>query len=150
MPLNNNNVDNSTMLNMIQQLNNWGRNWGMRFQPVKCNMMQLTRKHLNKIQASYTLEGAALENVNNIKNLDVTITNQRTNGPVNAHLISWPNRAQNIQNLETTWSRNDLDLQYLHTYIISISCLHLPTSRSQAAIVSEKSTVFTFLIEKPK
>ena len=47
----------------------------MRFQPVKCNMMQLTRKHLNKIQASYTLEGAVLENVDNIKYLDVTITN---------------------------------------------------------------------------
>ena len=26
--------------------------------------------------------------------------NQRTNGPVNAHLISWPTKAQNIQNLE--------------------------------------------------
>ena len=47
----------------------------MRFQPVKCNMMQLTRKHLNKIQASYTLEGALLENVDNIKYLGVTITN---------------------------------------------------------------------------
>ena len=28
-----------------------------------------------------------------------TIENQRTNGPVNAHLISWPTKAQNIQ----TW-----------------------------------------------
>ena len=46
----------------------------MRFQPVKCNMMQLTRKHLNKIQASFTLEGAVLENVDNIKYLGVTIT----------------------------------------------------------------------------
>ena len=26
--------------------------------------------------------------------------NQRTNGPVNAHLISWPSKAQIIQNLE--------------------------------------------------
>ena len=26
--------------------------------------------------------------------------NQRSNGPVNAHLISWPSKAQNIQNLE--------------------------------------------------
>ena len=26
--------------------------------------------------------------------------NQRTNGPVNAHLISWPSKAQNIQNLK--------------------------------------------------
>ena len=41
-------------------------------------------------------------------------------------------------------SRNDLDLQYSHTFIKSISCLHLPTLRSQASIVSEKSTVFTF------
>ena len=37
----------------IDQLGNWARKWGMRFQPVKCKMMQ---KHLNKIQASYTLE----------------------------------------------------------------------------------------------
>ena len=29
--------------------------------------------------------------------------NQRTNGPVNAHLISWPCKAQNIQNLENIW-----------------------------------------------
>ena len=43
--------------------------WGMRFQTVKCNMMPLTRKHLNKIQASYTLEGTVFENVDNICNV---------------------------------------------------------------------------------
>ena len=36
-------------------------------------MMQLTKKH-NKIQASYTLEGTFLENVESIKYLGVTIT----------------------------------------------------------------------------
>ena len=41
-------------------------------------------------------------------------------------------------------SRNDLDLQYSHTFMKSISCLYLSTVRSQASIVSEKSTVFTF------
>ena len=41
-------------------------------------------------------------------------------------------------------SRNDLDLQYSHTFINSIRCLLLPTFRSLAAILSEKSTVFTF------
>ena len=41
-----------------------------RFQPVKCNIMQLTKKH-NKIQASYTLEGTVLENVEIIKYLGV-------------------------------------------------------------------------------
>ena len=29
--------------------------------------------------------------------------NERTTGPVNAHLISWPTKAQNIQNLENIW-----------------------------------------------
>ena len=45
-------------------------------------------------------------------------------------------------------SRNDLDLQYSHIFINSISCLHLPTFRSLAAIVSEISTVFTFFYRK--
>ena len=47
----------------------------MRFQPVKCNMMQLTNKRSSKIQANYTLEGTLLENVESIKYLGVTITN---------------------------------------------------------------------------
>ena len=33
----------------IDRLGNWARKWGMRFQAVKCNMMQLTRKFTNKI-----------------------------------------------------------------------------------------------------
>ena len=45
-------------------------------------------------------------------------------------------------------SRNDIDLQYSHTFINSMSCLHLPTFRSLAAIVSEKSTLFTFPVIK--
>ena len=44
----------------------------------------------------------------------------------------------------TTLGRNDLDLQYSHSFINSIRCLLLPTFRSLASIVSEKSTVFTF------
>ena len=47
----------------------------MRFQPVKCNIMQITRKRIKKINASYNLEGTVLENVEKIKYLGVTITN---------------------------------------------------------------------------
>ena len=62
----------------------------MRFLPVKCNMMQLTRKHLNKIQASYTVtfEGAVLKNVDT-KYLDVTITND---SKWNTHICTKGNR----------------------------------------------------------
>ena len=48
------------------------------------------------------------------------------------------------------WPRlsNDLDLQYSLTFIYVFRCLLLPTFRSLAAIVSEKSTVFTFSYRK--
>ena len=68
----------------IDRLGIWARKWGMKFQPVKCNMMQLTKKH-NKIQASYTLEGTLLENVESIKYLGVTIT---SNLKWNSHIRS--------------------------------------------------------------
>ena len=42
----------------------------------------------------------------------------------------------------------DLDLQYSYTFINLIRCLLLLTFRSLAAIVSEKSTVFTFSFRK--
>ena len=58
----------------IDRLGSWARKWGRRFQPVKCNMMQLTRKRIKTINASYTLQGTDLENVESIKYLGVTIT----------------------------------------------------------------------------
>ena len=48
-------------------------------------MMQLTKKLTNKIQASYTLEGTVLENVESIKYLGVTITNDLK---WNTHIIN--------------------------------------------------------------
>ena len=44
--------------------------------------------------------------------------------------------------------RNDLDLQYSHTFIYSIRCLLLLTFGTLAAIVSENSIVFTFSFRK--
>ena len=49
----------------------WTRKWGMRFQPLKCNMMQLTRKRIKKIPASYTLEGTDFEKVESMKYIGV-------------------------------------------------------------------------------
>ena len=47
----------------IDRSGSLARKWGMRFQPVKRNMKQLTNKRTSKIQASYKLEGTLLENV---------------------------------------------------------------------------------------
>ena len=43
-------------------------------QPVKCSILQLTRKRIKKTNAVYSLEGTVFENVDNIKNLGVTIS----------------------------------------------------------------------------
>ena len=45
--------DTSKLQNDIDQLGKWSRKWGMRFQPVKCNIMQLTRKRIKKINAVF-------------------------------------------------------------------------------------------------
>ena len=58
----------------IDRLGCWARKWGMGIQPVKCNVMQLTRKRIKNIPASYTLEGTDLENVESIQYLGITIT----------------------------------------------------------------------------
>ena len=60
--------DNSLKLQKdINRLGCWARKWGMRFQPVNCNIMQMTRKRTNKTEASYTLVSTVLENVDSIK-----------------------------------------------------------------------------------
>ena len=67
----------------IDRLGNWARKWGMRFQPGKCNMVQLTKQLTNKIQASYILDGTVLVNVENIKYLgETTTSNLRWNAHV--------------------------------------------------------------------
>ena len=62
-------VDTMKLQRDIDRLGSWARKWGMRFQPVKCNMMQLTGKRIKKIHASCTLEGTDLENDKSIKYL---------------------------------------------------------------------------------
>ena len=75
-----------------------------------------------------------------VKSFPLCLINHRTNGHVNAHLISWPSKSETYKTWKIYDKINDLDLQYSHTFRIATSCLHLP----QAAIFSEKFTVFTF------
>ena len=70
----------------MDRLGCWARSWGMRFQPVKCNIMQITRKRIKKINASYSLEETVLENNEKIKYLGVTITNE----------LKWKTHVSNI------------------------------------------------------
>ena len=43
--------DTSKLQQDIDQSGKWARQWGMRLQPVKCNIMQLTRKRIKRINA---------------------------------------------------------------------------------------------------
>ena len=59
----------------INRLGQWARDWGMRFQPSKCNMIRFSKKRRN-ISFDYTLEGSKLEFLDKIKYLGVYITNE--------------------------------------------------------------------------
>ena len=65
------------------------RSWAL-----KCNMMQLTNKRINKIEASNTLEGTVtvLENVDSIKYLGVTITNDLKSNTYITNICTKANR----------------------------------------------------------
>ena len=75
----------------------------------------LTKSHACKLTLSqdYTDIQGALKRLNilsfdqnmflNKAKLMYKVYNQRTNGPVNAHLISWHSKAQHIHNLENIW-----------------------------------------------
>ena len=54
---------------VINRLGSWARKWGM------SNIMQITKKRIKKINASYNLEETVLDNVENIKYLGTAITN---------------------------------------------------------------------------
>ena len=47
----------------IDRLDSWARKWGLRFQPLKCNIMQITRKRIKRTNASYNSEGTVVDNV---------------------------------------------------------------------------------------
>ena len=57
----------------INILGDWAEKNGMRFQPIKCNIMRLSRKRKN-IDFKYTLKGVELEKLDAIKYLGVNIT----------------------------------------------------------------------------
>ena len=78
--------------------------------------------------------------------LNAYIQNLVKNGPVVSEK-SKPNFSH-VNDLGLR-SRNNLDLEYPYTPIYSISCLHLPTFRSHATIVSENLLFSLFPIQKP-
>lgn len=87
--------DTQTLQNDIDALGSWAREWGMRFQPVKCNTMTVSNKKKN-IRYNYTLEGTELESLDHIKYLGVTIT-QNLNW--NKHITLMCNKTQKILGL---------------------------------------------------
>ena len=58
----------------INKLSYWDQAWGMRFQPVKCNMMTLSRKK-SSIKFQYTRLDTPLEFLQSIKYLGVHVSN---------------------------------------------------------------------------
>ena len=69
---------------------------------IICRSWQLIEIYL-KSGDSAKLHPILLKLKGDCHDKDGKIKYQRTNGPVNAHQISWPSKAQNIQNMENIW-----------------------------------------------
>ena len=89
----------------------------MRFQPVKCNMMQLTKKH-NKIQASYTLEGTVLEYVESLKYLRVTIDHTILVLPLRLSFKSTKNKDLSAFILHESESIKVFTISHVHLFVV--------------------------------
>ena len=63
-----------------------GKELGCEVPASQSNIMQITRKRIKMINASYTLEGTFLDNVEKIKYLGITITND----------LNWNTRQQHL------------------------------------------------------
>ena len=101
------------VMNMMNNHSNHKANFlqvldGVSFYCIKClNIHSLLEATCTNVQnIKWCLIVAKHKTVLNIRLFQPrrkVYINQRTNVPVNAHLISWPSKAQNIQNLENIW-----------------------------------------------
>ena len=82
--------------NDINNLAQWANKWEMRFQPAKCNIVQLTRNRIRKIDGAYQLNQTALKKVSTIKYLGVNISSDLK---WNDHVQKTCAKANNILNL---------------------------------------------------
>ena len=94
--------DTVKLLEDIDRLGCWARSWGMRFQSVKRNIMQITKQRIKKINASYTLEGTVLENVEKFKYLGITITNDLKRNTHVSKICTKVNRTLAMVSLDVT------------------------------------------------
>ena len=77
----------------LDRLGCYARSLGMRFQPVKCNIMPFTRKQTDQEDYySYTLEETVPYNVEKIKYFGITITNDLKRYTYVGNICTKPNR----------------------------------------------------------
>ncbi len=110
------NVNSENDARVLQQdldaLHKWETEWGMRFNPSKCHVLQVTRKK-NPLHHVYTLKGIPLENVPEATYLGVDISNKLSWHKHTSKVAAKGNRALGFvkRNIRTT-SRKTKELAY--------------------------------------
>ena len=75
----------------LDRLQQWEKDWQMTFNPIKCEVIRITRKH-NPIKTSYHIHGQDLTVAKTGKYLGVTISDKQS---WNAHVDATTKKANN-------------------------------------------------------
>ena len=67
-------ADTCILLEDLEKIEKWEKDWQMSFSASKCHVLSITRKHTQVI-SSYTLRGEELQQVTSAKYLGVELTN---------------------------------------------------------------------------
>ena len=109
-----------------------------------CNMMQLTNKRINKTEASCTLEGTLLENVDSIKYLGVLIANDLVWNTHITNICTKANRTLGFLRRNLFLCPQDSSSSKVHALNVILGradSIHIPTSRTCAPKMLKKQLI---------
>ncbi len=144
----------------LDSLSHWGENWAMAFNVSKCKVVHFSRKKLPSVHhlmsKNYYLSGNQLENVPNISDLGITITNNLSWSKHIEEIVSKANRTLGLvkrlcRDIKDTNTRKLLYCTVVRPKLEYCSSLWSPyTGKHRLLIENVQRRATRFILNYPK